>query len=234
VDNSTNQPTKPCTGKHYCGHWRTCDRCARIRAARFADRAEYLEHRLGRLALAVAKPAANTATAIKHLRDKLVRAKLAPAGLWTIETGELYAGLHLNLLIPSEHLIRAETKVDYIETVRTSSRAAAAYICKRAGMPSSEQYNGRLQGEWGTVMQHLMNGTSLQAAPSQAAALQMALSAKRSIADFYKTDAELEALVIQSHAASKEKTRDEYAAIMRRNLAAVYLALNNRPQGNAP
>jgi len=232
VDNSDGKKRQSCTGAHFCGHWRICDRCARIRAARFADRAEYLEQRHGRLALAVAKPEGNTARAIRQLRDRLVRAKLAPAGMWTIETGELFAGLHLNLLLPSSHLSRAEASVEHIDIIRTSSRAAAAYICKRSGMPTPSQYDGRLQGEWGSIMHHLMKGTSLQAAPSQAAALAMALGSKRTIENYYKTDEQLEELILKSHAANKEKTRDEYAAIMRRNLSAVYMALQPKPEGN--
>jgi len=226
VDNSENQESTNCKGRHYCGHWRKCDRCAAIRAARFADRAEYLEHRHGKLALAIAKPASNDAASIKHLHGKLLRQKLAPSGLWTIETGELFAGLHLNLLIPAENMHQATGSVEHIEIVRTTARAAAAYISKRKGMPTERQYSGRLLGEWGSCIQHLMRSDNLQAAPCQAAALAMALEGKRSIADYYKTDKQIAEKIAGQHLEKQEKTRDEYAAIMRRNLSAVYLAIN--------
>lgn len=227
MDNSNQTTRSDCRGSHFCGFWRNCERCARIRAARFADRAEYLEHRHGKLALAVAKPLENTAAAIKALREKLLRAKLAPAGLWTIETGELFAGLHLNLVVPESAAFEFANRGAHIEAVRTTSRAAAAYICKRSGMPAPAQYDGRLIGEWGNVVQHIMSSEDLQAAPCQAAAMQLALGGHRSITDYYKTDAQIAEEAQQRHEATREKTRDEYAAIARRNLAAVYLACSN-------
>jgi hypothetical protein len=217
--------TENCKGAYYCGNWRSCQRCAAMRAARFADRAEYLEQRQGKLALAIAHPDQNTGSEIKKLRDKLLRSKLAPAGLWTIETGEVFAGLHLNLLVPARDMYKYEKHAEYTEIVRSSARAAAAYICKRSGMPSHEQYSGRLQGEWGSLVQHLMHSNNLDAAPSQAAAINLALSGHRSIADYYKTDQEMINKAMKIHEKNKEKTRDEYAAIMRRNLPALYAAM---------
>lgn len=225
MNNFVNAETKNCRGAHYCGHWRKCERCASIRAARFADRAEYLEQRQGKLALAIAHPEHNTAFEIKALRDKIMRAKLAPAGLWTIETGELYTGLHMNLIVPARDLYRYEKHAEYTEIIRSSSRAAASYICKRTGMPTVEQFDGRLQGEWGSLIQHLMQSHELDAAPSQAAALNLALTGKRSIVDYYKTDTEMVAAAKANHETRREKTRDEYAAIMRRNLPALYAAM---------
>jgi hypothetical protein len=216
---------KNCKGAYYCGNWRSCDRCAAMRAARVADRAEYLEQRQGKLALAVARPSSNTRSEIKHLRDKLIRAKLAPAGIWTIETGELYVGLHLNILLPAREMYKFEKHAEYTEIIRTSARAAAAYICKRTGMPTHEQYSGRLQGEWGSLVQHLMSSNNIEAAPSQAAALNMILNGHRSIADYYKTDAEMALKAKAIWKENREKTRDEYAAIMRRNLPALYAAM---------
>jgi hypothetical protein len=222
--------TSNCSGRHHCGNWRTCTRCANFRAARIADRAEYLQQRHGKLSFAVAKPKNNTEADIKKLRNSIVRSKLAPAGLWTIETGELYAGLHLNLLLPTESLALDHGRFEYIETIRTSTRAAAAYICKRQGMPLPNQYAGRLQGEWGSVVQHLMNSDDLQAAPAQAAALEMALSGKRSIADYYKTDEQMREKNTTEHQKKPEKSRADYEAIMRRNLSAVFMTISNHTQ----
>ena len=219
-----NRNRSDCRGAHYCGHHRTCERCARRRAALIADRAQYLEQRHGALALAVAKPEHNTAQAIKRLRDQLMRAKLAPAGIWTIETGERFAGLHLNMLVPQRDAAALMGRVEYIEDIRTSSRAAAAYICKRSGMPPPSQYDGRLHGEWGNVVQHIMASHDVSAAPAQAAAVNMALLTQEERDRLGYWNARSLAQQRANDGTTREKTRAEYAEIARRNLAAVYLA----------
>lgn len=232
MDNSDNENTVSCTGRFYCGKWRTCDRCARARAARIADRAEYLEHRHGRLALAVATPQENTASALRALRDKLLRAKLAPAGIWTIETGELYAHLHLNLLIPAASIIHARHMVDHVELVHQTTRAAAAYICKRKGMPTETQYRGRLQGEWGNVTKHLMSTKDLAAAAAQAAAINMALYPECRPESAWIYYSSLSKQTTRTPTPPPERTRDEYAAIMRKNLKGIYAILDNGTKGS--
>jgi hypothetical protein len=226
-----------CRGNHYCHHWRICERCARIRQAKLAERAEYMELRQGKLALAVWKPDHNTAQAIKNIRDKLVRSKLAPSGIWTIETGELYAGLHLNTIFPARYIEDARHKAAHVEIVRSSARAAAAYIAKRSGMPSVKQYAGRLMGEWGTILQHITASQSQETATVKAAAVNMSMMSKEDLERYGKTY--MKKLIElnypfkggqqsneQEQQQRQDRTNAEYAVIARRNLSKLYEAVN--------
>ena len=216
-------PTRSdCTGQHLCGHWRTCERCARYRAAKIADRAQFLEARFGKLALARITPEINSEHEMKKLRDRLVRQKLAPAGIWTIETGEQFLKLHLNLLLPHEAAAANKGVFDYTEPVRSSARSVAAYIAKRKGMPLPHQYSGRLQGEWGSIAQHVMKSGQLFMAPIQAATMQVTLWHKwqhRGVSHFTRTIEQVAAPVVLP---VREKSLLEYAEIARRNLSNIY------------
>ena len=231
-------PTRSdCRGNYYCHHWRICERCARIRQAKIAERAEYLELRQGKLALAVWKPDYNTAQATKNLRDKLIKSKLAPSGIWTIETGELYAGLHLNTIFPARYIEEARHKADHIEIIKTSARAAAAYIGKRTGMPTIKQYSGRLMGEWGTILQHITSSNSIETATVKAAAVNMSMMSQDDLDRFGPIYLEkLKELNYQFQGKPQsenqqpekkpELTAAEYAVIARRNLPKLYEAVN--------
>lgn len=214
-----------CLGKRPCGHWRICERCARIRSARIATRAEFMESRHGKLAIAVVKPPENTARALRTLRDKLLRRKLAPAGIWTIEAGELFGGLHLNLLFPSSHLALIEKQTSFAEDVRTTARAAAAYISKRSSMPLPEQWEGRLYGEWGSISQIIMRDTTPDTASAQAALLEYSLRSPEQKAALLPAQREAWEYALARHPLPVERTREEYAQIARRNLATVYMTL---------
>lgn len=214
-----------CRGSRYCNKWRVCERCARIRASKFADRAQYLERRFGRLVFLRTTPDHNTESEIRKLRDSILREKLAPAGLWTIETGELFAKLHLNILAPEAAIRKGSVGFEYAEPVRSSARAAAAYICDRSGMPHPSQYAGRLQGEWGTVAQLVMGCNDLSMAPVQAALVEQSMWTKwthKGVSHFtlgsVKVPAPWEPPV-------REKTREEYAEIARRNLSNIYATI---------
>jgi len=112
--------------------------------------AEDLEKRFGRLCYTVLKPRENTAAALKAVHASFMRRALAPAGIWTVETGELFGGLHLNILSPEPRAARWKC-VTYSELVQNSAREAGAYIAKRDGIPARQQYGGRLYGSWGQV-----------------------------------------------------------------------------------
>jgi len=211
-----------CRGYHMCGNWRICERCAKFRAAKIADRAEYLEQKFGRLALARVSPEENSELAIRKLRDSIVRAKLAPAGIWTIETGELYAGLHLNCIFPASYQFEASKRFDYVELIKTSSRAAAAYIAKRKGMPQMQQYGGRLTGSWGTFMQKLMSSKDQAAAACQAAAVNMALGLTKPAESAWVYFSPQSKQLTREPAPYVEKTRDEYREIARKHLSNLY------------
>lgn len=140
-----------CTPRNLCRQWRTCARCAAIRQAKAADYAEALEKTHGHLWLSVLKPDENTEHAIRALRAHMLRNTVAPAGLWSIETGSKYAGLHLNLLTPGRPFTDRLMKTTWSAAINTTSRAAAAYITKQSGAPAETQYNGRLYGTFGNM-----------------------------------------------------------------------------------
>lgn len=163
-----------CTGHDHCGNAHTCGRCARERQRRIADKAEALERDHGQLTLTVLRPALNTQDEIRRLRGSFLRRALAPAGIWTVETGSQFAGLHLNIISPLPAPAKWRNCETYSELIQTTARDAAAYISKRSGMPPREQYEGRLYGCFGQISNIIV---SQRVAPIvAAAAVEMALS----------------------------------------------------------
>lgn len=168
--------TGNCSSRSRCGNARTCDFCARARQQKLANYAEHMEKQHGQLTLTVLCPDKNSQQEINRLRASFVRRSLAPAGIWTVETGSQFNGLHLNILSPRPAPARWRDCKTYSELVQTTSREAAAYIAKRSGMPQPEQYAGRLMGTFGQLFTFL---ASDQVPPTvQAAAIELTLSGK--------------------------------------------------------
>lgn len=140
-----------CEARNRCKKWRECDRCAAIRQAQIADIAEKLEQKYKELYLTTLKPSQNTQKAIEKLRSSFMRRCLAPAGIWTVETGEEYNGLHINLITPKPLPAKWRACETYTELLICTARDAAAYISKRSGAPSEKQYIGRTFGQWGQI-----------------------------------------------------------------------------------
>lgn len=195
-----------CTSRSRCRNARECDYCAAARQKQIGDIAEKLEQQYGELTLTVLKPAMNTPEAIKALHSSFMRRALAPAGIWTVETGEMFRKLHLNILSPKPLPAKWRGIESYSELVRATARDAAAYITKRKGMPEQQQYSGRLYGCWGQVGEIL--ATQERHPVVQAAALEVVLSGKR--------EPMPEADKVQER--PRERSKAEYAEIMRRNL----------------
>lgn len=162
-----------CTGHDHCGNAHTCARCARERQRQIANKAEALEQQYGQLSLTVLRPEWNTAEAVKALRSSFIRRALTPAGIWTIETGTQFAGLHVNIMSPKPLPARWKNCETYSELLRTTARDAAAYISKRSGMPQLEQYSGRLYGHFGQIGDLLTD--QIIAPIVQAASIEIAL-----------------------------------------------------------
>jgi len=163
-----------CYGVNHCGNIRTCDRCAKARQKKIADAADRLEQQHGQLSLTVLVPAKNTQDEIKRLRASFLRRAVAPSGIWTVETGEKFGGLHLNILSPKPAPARWRAASTYSELVRCTAREAAAYIAKRSGMPPIEQYIGNLYGTFGQLFTLLSSG--LMPPVVQAAAIEITLT----------------------------------------------------------
>lgn len=143
--------TQPCQRGKRCHRWRICPDCAAIRQKTIADSAELIEQQHGPLWITTIKPEKNTEAAIRAVHAAMLRNKLAPAGLWTIETGEKFAGLHLNIISPQPTIPRTLARFTWTEQLDTTARAAAAYISKQSGYPPASQYKGKLYGTFGNI-----------------------------------------------------------------------------------
>lgn len=214
-----------------------------------AEVAERMEQQYGQLTMTVLKPEQNTAEAVMALRASFLRRKLAPAGIWTVETGTKFLGLHLNILSPKPLHTKIKRCESYSEILRESGRAAAAYIAKRSGMPAREQYSGELWGSFGQIGQILVNQNS--APVVQAAAIEIQLSGgvamdrKQNGGIEYRTEQEeargwregekhngrqvwwcLDGSGEYTYKPPRQQhTKEERAAIMRRNLPNLYAAI---------
>jgi hypothetical protein len=237
-----------CTPRSRCRNARGCEYCARVRQQQIGAVAEKLEQQHGQLTMTVLKPEQNTAKAVKALHASFMRRALAPAGLWTVEQGTLFGGLHLNILSPKPLPARWRGQC-YSELLTMTARDAAAYISKREGMPEPVQYSGRLYGSWGKVGEVLMRqgGNAIV----QAAAVELAMSGGVTMRQQmqggieYRTDEEERegwtegdpvdgARVWWSNRDPLKYTRkhprpqlskEERAEVMRRNLPNIYAAL---------
>ncbi len=161
-----------CTSSSRCRNARGCEYCAAVRQQQIAGVAEKLEQHYGALTMTVLRPEQNTAAAVKAVHASFMRRALAPAGIWTVEQGTLFGGLHLNILSPQPLPARWKGEC-YSEVLRITARDAAAYISKREGMPSQQQYAGRLYGTFGKIGEIL--ATQEYAPVVQAAALEVAM-----------------------------------------------------------
>jgi hypothetical protein len=184
-----------------------------------------METKQGRLCLAVAKPMENTADAIRSLRDQIVRTKLAPSGIWTIETGELYMGLHLNIMAPARFSDALRRAGHHVELIQSSARAAAAYISKRSGMPEEVQYQGRLYGRWGNVSAMLMASDSTETAAPRAALSEWSLMSDQdkafALQGFHRCDGGY----VKGEPAKPQKSDEEYRDIAARHLPNILAAV---------
>lgn len=216
--------TRICRPLRRCGQWRQCQYCAAARQKLIADRAEGLEQQFDTLFLSVIKPHDKTAAAIHKIRAALLRKAFAPAGLWSVETGEKCGGLHLNLIAPAPAPAIMRHAETWSQAISTSARAAAAYINKPDGFPDRAEYSGNLTGSWG----HIADIATAAHMPAtvQAASIEATLSK-------HSPEHYLRAAMASREAeqAITTMTREEYREIARRNLPNLYATLRNRQPG---
>jgi len=149
-----------CRPGRRCRNWRECPDCARIRQAQIAEVAERGAAFSPRVTYAVARTY-DPAT-FEHDRAAFVAklAKITEGGIWTVETGSISTGLHVNIIagtmdgLAAAHVARAwptGSNADFwvADIPRKDARNVAAYSAKRAGMPHPDEYGGRLYGSWG-------------------------------------------------------------------------------------
>lgn len=214
--------TTPCAPKQRCGNVRTCEHCARRRQQIAADKAQKMAFEHGQLWLSVFTPHQNQAQEIRRIRAALLRKGFANKGMWSVETGEKFGGLHLNTITTRPTFSQINNADTHIERIATTARAAAAYITKQKGMPSTTQFSGKLLGWWGQAGQF---ATTQDAPPIiQAAALNDLLDTPDGPRKF-----KFSGLEEQPLEPVPELSREQYQALARKHLAALYAASERRP-----
>ena len=143
----------------HCWRYRDCERCARHRQSEIADRAQVLYSLTGELSMhTIMCSSTDPAKMTAALRSVVSQLRGAP-GIYSIETAPDSKDLHAHLI--TTPAVAQSVKNGRVEhaTITTNPRRAGAYIAKRAQMPSSQQYPGRLTGCIGSVTEHLLRGS---------------------------------------------------------------------------
>jgi hypothetical protein len=142
-------------------------------------------------------------------------------GIWSIEKGEQFGTMHINLITPEPKQITIPDASIHIERISTSPRAAAAYILKLEGQPTLQQYEGRTYGTWGQIGQYL---TTKEAAPIVQAA---------AINDLIQTPHTRQQTVYYNTPNGQKKqepelTKEQYQALARKHLSSLYDVVNRQ------
>lgn len=195
-----------------------CKYCAAVRQYQIANKAEALEREFPRLFLSVIKPMDKTGAAITKLRAALLRRQFAPAGLWSVESGEKLGGLHLNIIAPAAVIKSIQGADCWSEVLRTTARAAAAYINKPGSFPDRAEYSGNLTGSWSRIPD-LFTARDMPATV-QAASMEYALSGMPP--EHFAAKAEASR---NQPTSTPALTRDQYRQIAYNNLPNLYAAL---------
>jgi hypothetical protein len=136
-----------------CHNFRNCDRCARLRQAKIAELASS-KHAGGAITYAVITGlSASSIPAAKQL-------PCAYGGLFSVEIGAQFRGLHLNLILEAQSSLTADHIATTLSPLHCSIWSApittedlphvAAYINKREAIPNHREWPGRAYGTFGT------------------------------------------------------------------------------------
>ena len=197
-----------------------CKYCAAVRQYEIANKAEAMERQFPRLFLSVIKPLDKTGAAITKLRAALLRRQFAPAGLWSVESGEKAGGLHLNIIAPAPVVKSIQGATTWAEVLTTTARAAAAYINKPGSFPDRAEYSGNLTGSWSRIPDLFAHRDMPPTV--QAASFEYALSGQSPEHFARKAEATRD-----PSGTRPQLTREEYRAIARANLPNLYAALKS-------
>jgi hypothetical protein len=138
-----------------------------------ADKASQIFDPAEPIKYAVITPDDKTAGAIDRAKKALRRLTGNDRGMWSVEVGEKKGGLHINAVYQGETITRVTNCRVYDAGIVRNLRATIAYIHKKSGIPSREQYEGRTVGVWLTVKQ--ISESSGMDAVIQASAIELRL-----------------------------------------------------------
>ncbi len=162
---------KVCGPRARCRKYTTCATCAKIRQARFADRAEQAAKKMKIPTYYVLVPDDKSPKGIEYARRFFVRQNRPAAGVWSIESGAFQAGYHLNVIADWEPITAPFKGHIYQEPIRVNVRAVAAYITKAERAASKAEGFARQTGDLGHITDWMRkpdyNNTIIHAAQIQ-------------------------------------------------------------------
>lgn len=147
---------KSCAPRSLCRRWKTCARCAKIRQARFADRAEAAAEQMEIPTYYVLVPDDTSAAGIDYARRFFVRQTRPAAGVWSVETGQFRPGFHLNVIAEWCEITGKFKGHIYAEPIHSHVRAVAAYMTKAERSATSEEGINRATGNIGNAADWLI------------------------------------------------------------------------------
>lgn len=150
-----NSTPQICGPRARCRKYATCETCARIRQAIFADRAERASNHMMTPTFYVLVPTDKTPSGIEYARRYFARQARPEAGVWSIESGKHQPGYHLNVIADWCELEGKFKGHIYQEPIRTNVRAVAAYMTKAERAASKAEGFPRQTGDFGHASEWL-------------------------------------------------------------------------------
>lgn len=152
---------KICKKGSRCGLFRICKFCARVRQAHVADIAEQVLSHYPVLYPARITPDINSPVEIERIKSAIKRQLGAYSGLWSVEVGEVFGLLHLNIITPKNILKPIKGTHYWQGQALENLRRYAAYMVKPSQIPDLSQYSGRQFGSWQSMSDLFKNERQL-------------------------------------------------------------------------
>lgn len=152
---------KICKKGSRCGLFRICKFCARVRQAHVADIAEQVLSHYPVLYPARITPDINSPVEIERIKSAIKRQLGAYSGLWSVEVGEVFGLLHLNIITPKNILKPIKGTHYWQGQALENLRRYAAYMVKPSQIPDLSQYRGRQFGSWQSMTDLFKNERQL-------------------------------------------------------------------------
>lgn len=152
---------KICKKGSRCQLFRVCRFCARARQAHVADVAEQALNHYGALFPARFTPDNNSQAEIERLKSAIKRQLGSYSGFWSVEVGEVFGLLHLNVITPRSDLKPIKGAQYWQGQALENLRRYAAYLAKQKQIPDLSQYSGRQFGTWQSMTDLFKSGQQL-------------------------------------------------------------------------